>query len=119
MAFAGRSRWGSYVLAAALGLLVGWFDASTSNDDGAKITIAMLLASSFFVGCWQPRAPWRRALVVALCVPLFHLGTRLAGRVPNVHPDSVTTLLILVPLLTFICLVGSYLGAAVRSNLAR
>jgi hypothetical protein len=99
-------------LAVALGLLVAWFDvAAPFGDDTEKGTIFLWLGSCGGLGVLQPRRPWRWALLVGPWVAVAHLVRHALGLPDSVHPNTYTTILLLVPVSLAVCLLGAYGGS--------
>lgn len=76
------------VIAAAIGLAIGYADSRPTWDD-TGITVALLLLSSAIAAGLSGRRPWIWALLVGLGVPLFEL--RGAGGAVSLVALLITT----------------------------
>ena len=105
-----RSLWdrSCMVLAAVLGLAIGWLDIHTTE---VSVTIAALLAAGMVCGLVQPRAPWRWAILMALGLPVVAAAARFA-KVVTPEPIQLDPRVMLVA--AVFALVGCYAGALVR-----
>ena len=99
---------GCAVLAALLGLAIGWLDIHTTE---VSVTIVALLAAGLICGLLQPQAPWRWAVVIALGLPVVAAAARLA-RVVTPEPVRVDPRIALVA--AVFALAGCYAGAIIR-----
>jgi hypothetical protein len=104
-----------YGLATALGLGAAGADlAGPFGDDTAPFTAALWFGFAGLLGIVRPSQPWRWAVVVGVWLPLAHLALRACGRPAPVHPDTLSTILLLLPVALAVCLIGSYAGAFLR-----
>jgi hypothetical protein len=94
---------GLFLLALAIGVLVGWVDSRPTWDD-TGITVSILLLMSIGFGAAQPRFAWLMALALGIWVPIF-------GILLTHNSGSLIALAI-----TFF---GAFLGAISRLFLSR
>jgi hypothetical protein len=103
-------------LAVAAGLLVAVFDvAAPFGDDTAKGTLFLWVVACGSLGLLLPRRPWRWALLVAPWLPVVHGLRHALGLTDSIHPNTYTTIAILVPISAAVCLLAAYGGALVRT----
>jgi hypothetical protein len=91
--------------------------ASLFGDDSAQFTVFLWLLSSGLLGFARPRRPWLWALFIGPWLSLTNLVLHLLGLPGSIHPDTYTTILILLPLSLAVCSLGAYVGALVRRAL--
>ncbi len=103
-----RRERGCTVLAAVLGLGVGWLDIHTTE---VIVTIVPLLAGGLLCGILEPRGPWRWGVVMALGLPIVAALARLAG-VVTAEPVRLDPRVWLVA--AAFALSGCYAGALLR-----
>ena len=99
-----------YLLALAAGLVIGYVDMRAKTDDNLPVVLIIIL-TTFIFGAVHPRNAWRWALIIGLCIPLFHIGGELSGIHPPypVEPNVFITFIALIP-----AFIGAYLGALTR-----
>ncbi len=59
-----------YFLGGALGIAAGILDVTIGD---LLLTALFILISTMLLGVLRPARPWRWTLIVAACVPVFHL----------------------------------------------
>lgn len=96
------------MLAAALGLGVGWLDLHTTE---VTVTIVALVGTGLLLGVLEPKGAWRWAVLIALGLPIMAVGARLSG-MHTAEPAELDPRIALVAL--GFALVGSYAGVLVR-----
>ncbi len=96
------------VLAAALGLGIGWLDLHTTE---VIVTILALLSAGLVLGLLKPVGAWRWAILLALGLPaMAELGRLFGVRTPEpIHFDPRVCLFALM-----VGFVGCFAGVAVR-----
>ena len=106
------------VIASGLGLLIAALDrASLFGDDSAQFTLFLWLLSSGLLGFVRPLRPWLWAALIGPWLSLTNLVLHVLGLPGSIHPDTYTTILILLPLSLAVCSLGAYGGASVRRAL--
>jgi hypothetical protein len=100
------------VLALAGGVFIGCAD---SHSDDVPVTLALLVAFSFLLGCLRPWRPWLWTVLIGIWVPMLDtllppLG--LAPREPSSPPGLLSTLAVL-GLVMAVCFAGAFAGALV------
>jgi hypothetical protein len=102
-------------LALILGVAVAVFDvAAPFGDDTEKGTVFLWLIASAVLGFCGPDGLWRWALLVGIGVPAAHFVLYLLGWPDSLHPNRLSTILLLVPVSVAICLLGAYGGVLAR-----
>lgn len=99
------------LVAAALGLGIGWLDLHTTE---VVVTIVPLLGAGLLLGLLQPAGAWRWAALLALGLPLTAMAARLTGA-STAEPAQLDPRIVLVAL--GVALLGCYVGAAIRTVL--
>ena len=101
------------ILAAVLGLVVGWIDLHVTE---VVITILTLLAAGLLSGMIRPAAAWRWAILIAIGIPVMAAIAVMTGMqtAEPVQADARITLVALV-----FALAGSYAGVLLRRIVAK
>src|SRR5438445_108144 len=101
-----RTAW-PYVVAVALGAVIGWLDLHASEVQGA---VLLMLMCAFGMGLAAPERAWRWGVLIGLGVPVVHVVASACGyRPPHPpQPNDLATLLALIP-----GLIGASVGAAI------
>jgi hypothetical protein len=106
------------VFASISGLVIAALDrASFFGDDSAQFTVFLWLLASGLLGFTRPRRPWLWAVLIGPWLSLTNLVRHVLGLPGSVHPDTYTTILLLLPLSLAICSLGAYGGALARRAL--
>lgn len=100
--------WGGACL---LGLLVGLQDARSVSDDGALVTLLLLVVSAGVLGFAEPHKAWRWAIPVGLGLSVVHIAARALGYHDHIQPDTYAARLLLAPVGLLAALAGAYCGA--------
>ncbi len=105
----------AYGVGALVGLGIGLLDVSAPwGDDSAKLTILLWLVGAGVLGFLYPAQAWRWAPVVGLGVPAVHFLLHVLRMPDSLNPNTLWTILILVPVSVAVCLMGAYAGVLVR-----
>jgi hypothetical protein len=105
----------AYATATIFGGLIAAADwAAPFGDDSSQFTVFLLLVSSAAMGFARPSRAWRWALVIGPATPLLHAALRILRLRDSINPNTLTTALVLLPIVVAVGLVGAYLGAGVR-----
>jgi hypothetical protein len=101
--------------ASVLGILIAVQDrAAPFGDDSAQFTVLLWLVSSGLLGFIVPRRPWLWAVTVGPWLPAMYVVLQAAGLDAPIHPNTIGTSLILIPVCLGVCAVGAYAGALAR-----
>jgi hypothetical protein len=101
-----RSKLFSYLIALLFGVFAGYVDL---HNDEVQACVLVLLVGTVLLGAWQPKHPWRWALIIGGCVPAAHIIGTLTGHHPPYKTDLAGPFLALIP-----ALIGAYGGAVIR-----
>jgi hypothetical protein len=106
------------VIASISGLFIAAIDrAALFGDDSAQFTVFLWLVFSGLLGFARPHRPWLWAVLIGPGLPLTSLVLHVLGLPGSVHPDTYTTILLLLPISLAVCSFGAYGGALVRRAL--
>jgi hypothetical protein len=103
------------IVAIVLGLAVAIQDsAAPFGDDSSKITLLLLIVSSGLIALVRPRRPWLWGILVGVWLPPWHLAGHALGLHTHIHPDSYSSILLLVPVSLAVCVIAACCASVVR-----
>ena len=102
-------------VASGLGIMVAVIDrAAPFGDDSSKSTILLWLACSGLLGFALPSRPWRWSLLVGPWLPAMYLALHALDSPVPINPNTVASILILLPFSLTVCAMGAYAGSMTR-----